>query len=175
MMAAVEAGPAGAVAAPVRGAVAGAAMPQIGSCVRARWSHLVPDKAQLQTAFAFESVVDESVFILGPALVTVLATAVHPLAGLGCAVRRHPGRHRRAGRPSSAPSRRRPARGRGAGPGRSRGGCSGRWSAARFAMGVLLGGAEVATVAFADEHGATALVRPAARALGAGQPARRAW
>ena len=40
------------------------------------------DTAELHTAFAFEAVVDETVFILGPVLVTVLATTVHPLAGL---------------------------------------------------------------------------------------------
>jgi MFS family permease len=55
-------------------AVAGAALPQVGSSVRARWSHLVADKQGLHTAFAFEAVVDETVFIVGPALVTVLAT-----------------------------------------------------------------------------------------------------
>ena len=104
---AVEHGLADAVAAPVAAAVAGAAMPQIGSCVRARWTHLVPDKRELQTAFAFEAVVDETVFILGPTLVTVLATAVHPLAGLGAAVVAGPRRHRCAGRRSVGPSRRR--------------------------------------------------------------------
>lgn len=64
----------------------GAAMPVVGSAVRARWAYLVPDKAQLQTAFAYEAVMDEVVFMLGPTLVTLLATAVHPLAGLGTAV-----------------------------------------------------------------------------------------
>src|SRR3954451_3135149 len=67
-------------------AASGAAMPQIGSCVRARWSHLVRDKRLLQTAFAFEAVVDESVFMVGPTLVTLLATLVDPVAGLGAAV-----------------------------------------------------------------------------------------
>ncbi len=60
-------------------------MPQIGSSVRARWSRIVADRRDLQTAFAFEAVVDESVFVLGPTVVTLLATAVHPLAGLGTA------------------------------------------------------------------------------------------
>ena len=40
-------------------AVAGAALPQIGSSIRARWSYLVEDKAALHTAYSFESVVDE--------------------------------------------------------------------------------------------------------------------
>ncbi|MGH3346415.1 MAG: MFS transporter, partial [Nocardioides sp.] len=68
-------------------AVGGATLPAAGSCVRARWSHALTGRpADLQTAFALEAVVDESVFILGPILVTVLATAIHPVAGLGTAV-----------------------------------------------------------------------------------------
>ena len=47
-------------------------MPQIGSSIRARWTYVVSDKGDLHTAFAFESVVDEVVFIIGPALVTTL-------------------------------------------------------------------------------------------------------
>ena len=89
-------------------AVAGAGLPQIGSSIRARWSYLVSDKGDLHTAFAFESVVDEVVFIVGPALVTTLATIVHPLAGLvsaviatvvGTAVAGQPEAHRAAGHP----------------------------------------------------------------------------
>jgi MFS family permease len=66
--------------------VAGAAQPQIGSCIRARWSYVVPERSMVQTAYAFEAVVDESVFMIGPTVVTVLATSVHPLAGLSVAV-----------------------------------------------------------------------------------------
>jgi len=133
-------------------AVSGAAMPQIGSCVRARWTVLVPDKQELQTAFAFEAVVDESVFMLGPILVTVLATAVHPLAGLAAAIvaavsgtaflvsqRRTEPPVRDPDRPGQTPM---------------------PWpvlvplTVCGLGMGVLFGGAEVATVAFADEAGA---------------------
>ena len=67
-------------------AISGAALPQVGSCVRARWSYLVKDKRLLQTAFAIEAVVDEAVFMSGPTLVTLLATLVDPVAGLGAAV-----------------------------------------------------------------------------------------
>ncbi|MGA9746155.1 MAG: MFS transporter, partial [Nocardioides sp.] len=66
--------------------VAGASIPVVGSAVRARWTHLVANKQQLQTAFAFEAVMDEVVFIVGPTVVTLLATAIHPLAGLGTAL-----------------------------------------------------------------------------------------
>jgi predicted MFS family arabinose efflux permease len=135
-------------------ALAGAAMPQIGSCTRARWSRIVPDRRDLQTAFAFEAVVDESVFIIGPAIVTVLATTVHPLAGLVAAAT--------AGLLGTAVlvSQRRTEP-----PPTPRDPHSGRHTAAidwrvlapmtvcAFGMGVLFGGAEVATVAFSDEAG----------------------
>jgi MFS family permease len=67
-------------------AVSGAALPSVGACVRARWSHVLRSPDQLQTAFALEAVVDESVFMLGPILVTVLATTWHPVAGLTAAL-----------------------------------------------------------------------------------------
>jgi MFS family permease len=66
-------------------ALAGAVLPPIGSCVRARWAHLLTGTPDLQTAYALEAVVDEAVFMSGPIIVTLLATAVDPLAGLGSA------------------------------------------------------------------------------------------
>jgi MFS family permease len=63
-------------------ALAGAAMPSLGSMVRARWSALLGSAPGLGTAYALESVVDELVFVVGPALVTVLATEVQPAAGV---------------------------------------------------------------------------------------------
>ena len=63
----------------------GAALPQVGSLVRARWTYLVKERRQLTTAFAFEAVVDEAVFITGPVIVTFLATLVDPIAGLAVA------------------------------------------------------------------------------------------
>jgi MFS family permease len=55
-----------------------------GSSVRARWAHRLKDDSLLNTAYALEAVVDEMVFIIGPVLVTLLATTFHP--GLGLAV-----------------------------------------------------------------------------------------
>ncbi len=135
-------------------AVAGAAMPQVGSCVRARWSLLVPDKQELQTAFAFEAVVDESVFIVGPTLVTLLATTVHPLAGLSAAIVAGVGGTAMfvAQRRTEPPVRDRGGSARTALP----------WpvlaplTACALGMGVMLGSTEVATVAFSDEAGAKA-------------------
>jgi predicted MFS family arabinose efflux permease len=141
-------------------AIAGAAQPQIGSCVRARWSLIVADKRQLQTAFALEAVVDEAVFMLGPTLVTLLATGVHPLAGLATAVVAGlagtlalASQHRTepvAGRSDPQPPAATPM----------------GWSVlaplviASFGLGVLFGGTEVSTVAFSEELGNKAAAGP---------------
>jgi MFS family permease len=69
----------------VPGAIAGAAMPSLGTMVRARWSVLLAGSPSLQAAFAFESVADELCFVIGPAAVTLLATEVFPAAGVGVA------------------------------------------------------------------------------------------
>jgi MFS family permease len=61
-------------------AATGAAGPNIGSLIRARWSAAL-DPAGRQTAFAFEAVADEVTFVLGPPLATLLATLVAPPVG----------------------------------------------------------------------------------------------
>src|SRR3954452_9969798 len=66
----------------VAAALAGATLPNIGSCVRARWTHVLRGGPGLPTAFALESVVDEMVYIVGPILVTTLATLVDPVLGV---------------------------------------------------------------------------------------------
>jgi MFS family permease len=58
----------------------GACGPNVGSIVRARWAHAL-DADRRQTAFAFEGVLDEVVFVVGPPLVTLLATLVNPPVG----------------------------------------------------------------------------------------------
>jgi len=70
----------------VTGCVAGSSMPSLGSMVRARWSALLDNAADLHTAFALESVVDEMVFVAGPPLVTILAAMLPPAGILLCAV-----------------------------------------------------------------------------------------
>ncbi len=150
----------GGVAAGTFAALAGAAQPQVGSMVRARWSYVVPERSMLQTAFAFEAVVDETVFMLGPTLVTLLATAVHPLAGLASAVvaavagalalmvqrRTEPPPHPRHPDRSARP--RMPWR------------TLAPLAIASAAIGALFGGSEVATVAFSEELGSKALSGP---------------
>lgn len=63
-------------------AVAGLATPQTGSMARARWTHAVSERSQLNTAFSIEAVLDEVVFVVGPVLVTYLTLEVADIAGL---------------------------------------------------------------------------------------------
>jgi len=70
----------------VTGGLAGASMPSIGSMVRARWSALLGDSPLLHAAYSLESVADEVLFVIGPAVVTLLATEVYPAAGVGVAM-----------------------------------------------------------------------------------------
>jgi predicted MFS family arabinose efflux permease len=67
------------------GITGGASMPPLGPMVRTRWSVLLSGTPRLHTAFSLESVADEVCFILGPAAVTMLATQVHPAAGVATA------------------------------------------------------------------------------------------
>lgn len=65
--------------------LAGLATPQTGSMARARWSHAIEDRSQLNTAFSIEAVLDEVVFIVGPVLVTFLTLQVADFSGLAFA------------------------------------------------------------------------------------------
>lgn len=135
--------------------VVGAGLVPVGSLVRARWSYVVGGTPLLARAYSFESVVDEVIFILGPVIVTLLATEVAPgaglLAGLAFAA---------AGTVALAPQRRTepPPRGSRAGPEASALRVPGIRVLAFAAVGLggIFGTVEVATVAFADERGRTA-------------------
>ncbi len=137
-------------------AVAGGTLPQIGSCVRARWSHVLSRPADVQTAFALEAVVDEACFILGPITVTLLATAVHPVAGLAVAVVAGvAGGLFFASQRATEPPRQRHDAATGPRPAMP-------WrtvaplAVVSAALGVLFGAAEVTTVAFSEEQDAKA-------------------
>lgn len=142
-------------------AVGGASLPAAGSCVRARWSHALRGRpADVQTAFALEAVVDESVFMLGPIVVTVLATTIDPVAGLATAVVSGlVGTLLLAAQRSTEPPV--VAHDRTAGTGTRL-----PWRTLvplvvmMFALGTLFGGAEVVTVAFAEEQGNQAYAGP---------------
>lgn len=141
-------------------AAAGGSLPQIGSAVRTRWAHVLSRPADLQSAYALEAVLDETVFIVGPIVVTLLATTVSPAAGLAVAVVAGVGGGLAfAAQSSTAPPAHRRRRGAPRGPGLP-------WRT--FAplvvvsamLGLLLGAAEVSTVAFADEAGSPGWAGP---------------
>lgn len=53
-----------------------------GAMVRARWNNVLSSPHDLHTAYSLESTLDELGFIVGPVLATLLATSLHPVAGL---------------------------------------------------------------------------------------------
>src|SRR5690606_12930211 len=54
--------------------------------VRARWSNLVQDSRSLTTAFSWESIVEETAFIVGPVVVALIVTELSPVVGVAFAV-----------------------------------------------------------------------------------------
>lgn len=135
----------------------GLCLPPIGTCVRARWSHVVTHPRQLQTAYALESVVDEAVFIAGPIVITALATAWDPAAGLGVmVVAGVAGTLFLAGQRSTSPPphpRVESVEDRPRMPWRT----VAPLAVMAVALGGLFGSAEVATVAFAEERDAAGM------------------
>jgi MFS family permease len=142
----------------VLAALTGASGPNIGSLVRARWAEALEDAGRRQTAFALEAVVDEVVFVVGPPLVTLLATLIAPPVGFltGIVLGSAGGlwlANQRATEPAvqpvdpAAPSR--------------------RWDALNatvvvvavtyLAVGSVFGAMDVVVVGFADHEGAPAL------------------
>ncbi|MGK5112386.1 MULTISPECIES: MFS transporter [unclassified Geodermatophilus] len=139
-------------------AVCGASGPNIGSLVRARWVAALEDAGRRQTAFALEAVVDEVVFVVGPPLVTLLATLVAPPVGfLTGIVLGSAGGFWLAGQRGTEPALHRPDP---ASPVR-------RWAAVNatvlvvavtyVAVGAVFGAVDVVVVGFADAEGAPAL------------------
>ncbi|NMM83909.1 ABC transporter permease [Rhodococcus sp. SRB_17] len=57
------------------------ATPTIGAMVRARWVAIYAGQPQMRTAFAFESVVDELCFVVGPVVSVGLSISLFPEAG----------------------------------------------------------------------------------------------
>jgi MFS family permease len=124
-----------------------------GSAVRARWTLLLNGSPLLHTAYALEAMLDEVVFIIGPVLVTFLATALHPALGVSVsAIIGLIGAVALAGQRSSQPPTRSTPHGH-AGSSRL------PWrvllpvAIASSALGMVFGGMEVNIVAFAKEAG----------------------
>lgn len=132
----------------------GAGFTLAGSAVRARWTLRLNDSPLLNTAFALEAMLDEVVFIVGPVLVTFLATALHPALGVSVsAVIGLIGAIALAVQRSSQPPIRPTSRDGNAGSSRL------PWrvllpvAIASAALGMVFGGMEVNVVAFAKEAG----------------------
>ncbi len=62
-------------------AVLGGTMPSMSAFVRARWTEIYRGSPKLHTAFAFESVVDEVIFMTGPIVAIGLSVGLFPEAG----------------------------------------------------------------------------------------------
>jgi MFS family permease len=59
-----------------------ATMPSMPAMIRARWTELFRGRPELNTAFAFESAMDEMMYIAGASLSVGLAVALFPEAGI---------------------------------------------------------------------------------------------
>jgi MFS family permease len=134
-------------------AAAGGSLPPIDACVRTRWAHVLDRPDEVETAYAFEAVVDESVFMIGPIVVTLLATLVDPVAGIVATVVTGVGGSlafaAQSGTEPPAHPRDPAAGARVPLPWRT----LAPLTVVCVALGLMFGGAEVITVAFADEHG----------------------
>lgn len=133
----------------------GGVQPNLGALVRARWSAKLTGTGQLRTAFAWESLLDEVIFVAGPPLATFLVIAVFPSAAMVVATvllvigtwwfttlrdsEPHP-----AGRAAPGGPRQRPAIML---PGVA------AIALIYVLIGSIFGSFEVTTVAFADQHG----------------------
>jgi MFS family permease len=62
-------------------ALQGATIPPISASMRSLWSQLVPEET-LESAYAFDAIQLELVFVIGPLIAAGLATALTPAAGL---------------------------------------------------------------------------------------------
>ena len=133
----------------------GATMPNFGAAVRTRWAHALdddPDRARLDTAFAWESVMDEVVFVVSPTIATILAATSSPvvtvLASVAALVVGAAWLHTlRATEPPVA------AKDVALGQlGRLPWGTIGPLAATGALLGLAFGGCEVATIALADEQ-----------------------
>jgi predicted MFS family arabinose efflux permease len=63
-------------------AIAGLAIPPLGTSLRTLWSELISDRAVRQSAFALDAVTVELAFILGPLLIALVIGIASPAAGV---------------------------------------------------------------------------------------------
>jgi hypothetical protein len=130
----------------------GATVPALSACMRTLWASLVPDAALRQSAFAFDAVLLETAFILGPLLTAAVVSAASPALAVGVNASLTV-----AGALTFALSR--ASRGWQGAPG------SGDWAgplasarvrllvAVQVPLGIAIGAMEVATIAFCTQEG----------------------
>lgn len=130
-------------------AAVGGSIPAAGASLRTLWSSLLDDPDQRATAFAYQSLAQDAGFVIGPAALGALTTAVSPTLGLSsCAALIAAGAVTVAIVPSPARATRPPA---GASE-RSIVVALGALAATLAAVGVTLGAVDVSTAAFATDH-----------------------
>ncbi|WP_340378463.1 MFS transporter [Streptomyces sp. SS7] len=128
-----------------------ATTPNTGGMSRARWNHLLAgDPAALHTANSFEQAVDELCFMLGPVVAAFLCGTFFPEAGtlvgvvlLVTGILTFAAQRTTEPPPHPRPTAASPLRSRALPP----------LLAVCLALGAVFGATEVATIAFADEHG----------------------
>jgi MFS family permease len=152
-------------------AAVGLTSPSLGALVRARWSHLVAAE-RLAVAYAFESVADELIFVIGPVVVTLLATTVHPAAGIAAA-----GALTLTGGLSlAAQHRTEPPHGPSAGHGSAIAVPGIRVLVPVFVLtGSVFGSLDVSMIAFAHEHGHRSLAGPLLALIAFGSGSSGLW
>jgi Major Facilitator Superfamily len=162
----------------VTGALSRASMPALGPMVRSRWSQLLGGTDALDSAFSLEGIADEVIFIAAPVLVVALATDVHPVSGMLVTVllaaagvaglTRHrqseptvPGRSGRTVARDTASVLRSPG--------------LRVLIGVQVCLGALFAAVDLATIAFAQEHRASALAGPLLALYGLGSAIAGVW
>src|SRR5262245_21088251 len=155
------------------GALSRASMPSLGPMVRSRWSELLGGNSALDSAFSLEGIADEVIFIAAPVLVVALVTEVQPIIGmlvtvlLGVVGVIGLSRHQRSEPPVRAIERRSRSVLRNAGLQVLIG--------VHICLGALFAAVDLATIAFAQEHGASGLAGPLLALYGLGSAMAGVW
>jgi hypothetical protein len=155
------------------GALSRATMPTLGPMVRTRWTRLLGGTVLLDAAFSLEGIADELIFITGPVLVAALAVGSAPVAGvLVTAALSVVGvlgltGQRRTEPPAAPVTRTQAAALRSPGL---------RVVAGMSAcLGALFVAVDLATIAFAQQHGAKAAAGPLLGLYGLGSAIAGVW
>ncbi len=155
-------------------AAAGACAPPLGVVMRSLWSSLIDDRSLLQSAYSLDGVVEELLYVAGPAIAGVITVVAEPAVGLlvtaGLAVTgtglflRSPALARRTATPATSRSRTPDAATAAAGGGRA----VLAVALAAGAVGLCLGGLGLVIVAFSQARHDPAAVGWIEAAMSAG-------